>query len=82
MNRTLSSVDLHYNNIGPTAAAVLGEALTVTWFTFSFKSAQMNHTLTFLDLGFNDLGDRGVALIGEALKVAGVFCSKNTYVRR
>jgi Ran GTPase-activating protein (RanGAP) involved in mRNA processing and transport len=55
-NGAMTSLNLHFNNIGPQGAAAIAEAL------------RLNGALTELDLMWNKIGPKGTAAIGDALR--------------
>ena len=57
VNKTLTTLQLHYNHISAAGATSITEAIKV------------NKTLTYLDLSFNPIGDAGATSIAEAIKV-------------
>ena len=56
VNRTLTSLNLQWNEIGQEGALALAEAV------------QVNHTLTSLDLEFNDVGRVGVGYLATGIQ--------------
>ena len=71
VNRTLASLELDFNNLGPQGAALIGDVLKVTAAArMGLNVTQVNHKLSGLSLSTNELGPQGAVMISDALKVA------------
>ncbi|CAF1008827.1 unnamed protein product [Rotaria sordida] len=84
-NRTLTTLDLSHNQIGPTGAKYLSDALRINtvlttlilvWNDIRSEGAQhlgdllrVNTTLTTLDLSHNEIGLQGTQNLSDALRI-------------
>ena len=81
VNRTLTSIDLSDNELGPKGAAMISGALKVHFGGSLITGMQANCTLASINLGLNGLGAEGGAVLGEALQVerpAALVCQSLT----
>ena len=83
-NRTLTKIDLSWNQMGPQSAVLLGEMLSTNtalkWLSLAYNSLQdhgvqeifsnllFNETLTYLDVSRNQFGPAAVCVLSRVLR--------------